>query len=65
MVPTRGRVGWWTKTRKATKRATTTWSLTMRVSLTTRGSNGGGATAEVAAVHVVDDDVNLHPDDWL
>lgn len=47
------------------KRAAITWSLTMRVSLTTRGGDVGGATAEEAAIHVVDDDTNLHPDDWL
>jgi hypothetical protein len=29
------------------------------------GIAGGGATAEEAAIHVVDDDTDLHPDDWL
>jgi hypothetical protein len=29
------------------------------------GIDGGGATAEEAAIHVVDDDVDLHPDDWF
>ena len=29
------------------------------------GIDGGGATAEEAAIHVVDDDTDLHPDDWL
>ena len=29
------------------------------------GIDGGGATAEEAAIHVVDDDADLIPDDWL
>jgi Family of unknown function (DUF5709) len=29
------------------------------------GIDGGGAAAEEAAIHVVDDDTDLHLDDWL
>jgi hypothetical protein len=29
------------------------------------GVDGGGATAEETAIHVVDDDADLIPDDWL
>lgn len=29
------------------------------------GIDGGAATAEEAAVHIVEDDADLHPDDWL
>ena len=29
------------------------------------GIDGCGTTAEEAAIHVVDDDTSLHPDDWL
>ena len=28
------------------------------------GTDGGGATAEEAAIHVVDDDTDLYPDNW-
>jgi hypothetical protein len=29
------------------------------------GIDGGGATAEEAAIHIVDDDTDLRPSDWL
>ena len=29
------------------------------------GIDGGGAAAEEAAIHVVDEDTDLHPDDWF
>ena len=29
------------------------------------GIDGGGAAAEEAAIHVLDEDTDLHPDDWF